>query len=76
MLVLLMCNGAWASVCISYISGPCYLTGLVLFVGMYNGVKMVASLLFTVEDFFRTGCQGPLVLEFKEDNDEHRLTVN
>jgi hypothetical protein len=39
--------------------------GLVLFVGAYNGIKMLASLLFTIVDFWATGMGDGRTREFR-----------
>ena len=63
--VVLVVNGAWVALAQRWVDGTCFLTGLAYFVGYYNGVKVVSSIVFFARPFMlhawrvmREACHG------------------
>jgi cellulose synthase/poly-beta-1,6-N-acetylglucosamine synthase-like glycosyltransferase len=51
LLAILLVNGAFVNVCIAYVDGACFLTSLAYFTGVYNGMKMVLSIIYALDDY-------------------------
>jgi hypothetical protein len=52
-LLLLLLNSAWTQIAFKFIDGACFLTWLTIFIGYYNGTKIITSSIHAVLPFAR-----------------------